>query len=294
MIDIKNWILAFRPKTLTAAIVPVVAASALVYAKGYSIQYSLIIFALLSALFIQIGTNLVNDAMDFKKGADTSERIGPKRITVSGNATFKKVMLAGSFFFLLAVLLGIPLVIEGGAPILGIGIASVICGYAYTSGPFPLAYRGMGEVFVVLFFGIVAVSGMYYLLTHQWDVDAVVLGVQIGFLAAVLIAINNLRDVATDLLANKKTLAARFGENFAKYEIAFFILATFIINIYWFQKNFFLAGMLPMFLMPRGVRLIGQIFVNKPSEIYNEFLAQSAFLHILFGVLIVCGFLSKS
>lgn len=289
----KNWILAFRPKTLTAAIVPVLAATALAYSKGYIINYSLVVYALFSALFIQIGTNLINDAMDFKKGADTEDRIGPKRITVSGEASFFKVMFAGTLFFVLAVILGIPLVYEGGQPIVIIGVISVLCGYAYTSGPFPLAYRGMGELFVILFFGIVAVNGMFFLLTHHWSLDAFILGIQIGFLAAVLIAINNLRDRETDCVAHKKTLAVRFGEKFARYEIAFFIMATFVVNLYWFQSAFYMAGMLPMFLMPRGIRILSQIFTNKPSEIYNRFLAQSAALHLLFGILIICGFLSQ-
>ncbi len=289
----KNWISAFRPKTLTAAVVPIIGATALAASKGIPLSYQLVVFALFSALFIQIGTNLINDAMDFKKGADTSERLGPKRITVSGEASFLKVMLAGSVFFLLAILFGVPLVISGGAPIIYIGISSIICGYAYTSGPYPLAYRGMGEVFVILFFGIIAVMGMFYLLTHQWTIESLILGLQIGFLAAVLIAINNLRDINTDRLANKNTVAVRFGESFAKFEIIFFILISFILNLYWFQTSYFYAGLFPMFLLPKGVRIATRIYHEKPSSIYNQFLAQSAALQLLFGILIVIGFLAS-
>jgi 1,4-dihydroxy-2-naphthoate octaprenyltransferase len=287
----KNLFLAFRPKTLTAAVVPVMAATALVKAQGFSVQYWILFFALLAALCIQIGTNLVNDAMDFKKGADTIERIGPQRITLSGNASFKRVMTLGSLFFLSAIALGIPLVLHGGAPIIWIGLVSVVCGYAYTSGPFPLAYKGLGDLFVIIFFGLVSVCGMFYLYTGSWSLDAWMLGLQIGFLASVLIAINNLRDVETDVKANKKTLAVRMGKGFARWEITLLIVLAFILNIYWIQQSLLIVALLPLAILPLGFSVIKNIFQNEPSPKYNKFLAQSAALHLLFGVLISLGFL---
>jgi 1,4-dihydroxy-2-naphthoate octaprenyltransferase len=286
----KGIVLAFRPKTLTAAIVPVIAATALVKAQGYSADLWILCFALFSALFIQIGTNLVNDAMDFKKGADTGERIGPRRITVSGHASFQKVMLLGSLFFLGAILLGVPLVLHGGFPIILIGMVSVLCGYAYTSGPFPLAYKGLGDIFVILFFGLIAVAGMAFLYTGQWSLESFLLGFQIGLLATVLIAINNLRDVNTDIKANKKTLAVRMGKRFAKWEIAILIGLSFILNLYWISKDYWLAAVLPLALLPLGYKVIKNIFNTEPSVEYNQFLAQSAALHLLFGILISLGF----
>jgi 1,4-dihydroxy-2-naphthoate octaprenyltransferase len=288
--NVKNLVLAFRPKTLTAAVVPVVAATALAKAQGHQIHFWILIFALLAALCIQIGTNLVNDAMDFKKGADTTERIGPKRITVSGSASFKKVMWMGTLFFLAAIAFGVPLVMHGGPPIVWIGLVSVLCGYAYTSGPYPLAYKGLGDLFVIIFFGIISVVGMFYLYTGLWSFEAWMLGLQIGFLATVLIAINNLRDVDTDVKANKKTLAVRMGKAFARWEIALLITMTFIMNIYWMQKSWMSAGLLPLVIMPLGFVVIKNIFQNEPSPKYNKFLAQSAALHLLFGVLISLGF----
>ena len=150
----KNWILAFRPKTLTAALVPVGVGTALPLGLGLGSKPGLAVLALISALFIQIGTNLVNDASDFKKGADTAERIGPKRVTQSGLLSPRTVLAGGLFCFLLAILFGIPLVLSGGWPLVWIGLFSVFAGYAYTAGPFPLAYLGLGDFFVLVFFGL--------------------------------------------------------------------------------------------------------------------------------------------
>ncbi len=195
---IKHWLFAFRFKTLTAAVVPIVVGTTLTMSLGYPTQTWITLCALLASLCIQIGTNLINDAMDFKKGADTHERIGPARITQSGKANFKSVMLLGVCFFLLALAFGIPLATKGGPPIVAIGLLSLLCGYAYTGGPYPLAYHGLGDLFVILFFGVIAVSGMTFLHTNEWHLEALVAGLQIGSLATILIAINNFRDSSGD------------------------------------------------------------------------------------------------
>ncbi|HEY8272471.1 MAG TPA: UbiA family prenyltransferase, partial [Pseudobdellovibrionaceae bacterium] len=150
---IKNWLIAFRPKTLTACVVPILVASALVKALHLSVDVEVVVLALFASFFIQIGTNLVNDAVDFKKGADTEKRMGPRRVTQSGLFSYKQVMLAAGLCFIFAVACGIPLVIKGGTAILVIGVLSVLMGYAYTMGPIPLAYFGLGDLFVILFFG---------------------------------------------------------------------------------------------------------------------------------------------
>ena len=288
--QIQKWILAFRPKTLTASIVPIVAASALVYAQKTELNWTIFFCALMSSLFIQIGTNLVNDASDFKKGADTEKRLGPQRVTQAGFFTPAQVMWMGTVCFILAVVFGIPLVIEGGLPIVMIGIISVICGYAYTAGPFPLAYRGLGDLFVILFFGVVAVMGMNFLYTRTWSEEAFILGLQIGFLSTVLIAINNLRDRETDILVGKKTLAVRLGPEKARFEIALLIVVPFILNFYWLQKGFFLAAIIPLVVLPLGIQIIKKIYFHQPGVIYNQFLGQSAGLHLLFGLLMSVGF----
>lgn len=287
---IKHWLFAFRFKTLTAAVVPIIVGTTLTMSLGYPTQAWITLCALLASLCIQIGTNLINDAMDFKNGADTHERIGPARITQSGKANFKSVMLLGVCFFLLALALGIPLAIKGGLPIVAIGLLSLLCGYAYTGGPYPLAYHGLGDLFVILFFGVIAVSGMTFLHTNEWHLEALIAGLQIGSLATILIAINNFRDVTGDKLANKKTLAVRFGPTFVRSEIVILISLAFALNFYWWSEGYKLPALFSLLCLPLGAVVIKNILRNEPSSLYNKFLAQSALLHLMFGVLLSIGF----
>lgn len=290
MQSIKNWLLAFRPKTLTACLVPIVVSTALVKAMQLSIDIDVVVLALLASFFIQIGTNLVNDAADFKKGADTEKRMGPRRVTQSGLFTYRQVLSGAAICFLLALACGIPLVLMGGLPILIIGFFSILMGYAYTMGPWPLAYVGLGDLFVILFFGLVAVQGVFFLHTQQWTPQAFWLGLQIGFHATVLIAINNLRDVEGDRQVNKKTLAVRLGKNFSRYEISFLALAPFIMNFYWWSLGFRLTALLPFLALPLALVVIKNVFKTEPSSVFNKFLGQSALLHLVFGLLLSLGF----
>lgn len=289
MKNIKHWILAARPKTLTAAIVPIIAASALAKFNGFSLNIQIILCALLSSFCIQIGTNLVNDASDFKKGADTTDRLGPQRVTQMGFFTYKQVMVVASLFFAAAVLLGVPLVIQGGWPIVLIGVLSVIMGYIYTAGKYALAYLGLGDLFVILFFGLIAVGGMYYLLTSAFTVETFVLGLQIGFLSTVLIAINNLRDIHTDALVNKKTLATRLGVQGSKMWIIFLIVAPFLTGYYWLFKGHMYLYIAPMLSLPLGLSVMKKIIRTEPSVAYNKFLAMASLYSLLFSVLFYVG-----
>ena len=287
------WLLALRPKTLTAALVPVVVASALVVAESHDLQLTLSLCALFSAIFIQIGTNFVNDAIDFKKGADDEKRIGPTRMTQSGRLSHRSVLCGGFLCFFIATLLGIPLVVAGGWVIVGIGLLSLLCGYIYTGGPYPLAYVGLGDFFVIVFFGLVAVMGTFFLQVHHFSVGSVVAGLQIGMLSTVLIAVNNLRDSPLDKLVDKKTLAVRFGTKFARFEIAALVFLPFLIGIYWVFEGEFLAAVLPILCFPLARNLVKHIFNTEPSPIYNKFLAQAALIHLLFGLLLTAGLLIK-
>lgn len=293
MTKAKAWILAARPKTLSASLVPIIAATGLVKGLGYVVEVWIVVCALFSSFAIQIGTNLVNDAMDFKKGADTEARIGPARVTQQGLFTYKQVMTAAALFFVIAVLFGIPLVIHGGYPIVIIGFVSVLMGYAYTSGPMPLAYHGLGDLFVILFFGLVAVGGLTYLLAGQYLTEAFILGLQIGFLSTVLIAINNLRDLETDKLVSKKTLAVRFGLTGARVWIGFLIIGPFLMGYYWIYTNRLWVYIVPLFSFPLGLSIAKKIFRTAPSSQYNIFLAQASVLSLLFSILLAIGFQIK-
>ena len=246
--------------------------------------------ALASALCIQIGTNLVNDAADFEKGADTAERLGPTRVTQSGLLHGRHVMMGAAAFFLLAALLGIPLILAGGVPILVIGVLSLVAGYAYTAGPFPLAYLGLGEVFVLLFFGLAAVKGMAYVLTGAglWP-WAEIGALQVGLQSSALLAVNNCRDIVGDRKAGKRTLAARFGERFARIEIAVLVALPYLIGLGWVAGDRPWAAALPLLTLPLAVALVRGVWSEPPSARFNVFLAQTSLLQLVFCALAAAG-----
>jgi len=213
------WLSAARPRTLGAAFAPVFVGAALAYADGVS--NGLVVAACLTgAIAIQIGTNFANDYFDFLKGADTEDRVGPTRATAAGWVTPGQMRLATILAFAALVPPAAYLVYVAGWPLLVIGITSVVCGIAYTGGPRPLAYVGLGDVFVLVFFGPVAVAGTYFAQALSVTPVALVAGLMPGLIATALLAVNNLRDVDTDTVAGKRTLAVRFGPAFARWEIA--------------------------------------------------------------------------
>ena len=281
------WLLAVRPKTLAAAIVPVLVGTALAYNAHAGLQLASFLFALGGALFIQIGTNLVNDALDFKRGADTAERLGPVRVTQAGLLSANAVLVGAYVCFGLAAVCGIPLVMRGGWPIVVIGVISILAAYAYTGGPFPLAYHGLGEVFVMVFFGIVAVGGSFYLQRLAIDLGAIVAGIAVGALAVILIAINNLRDLENDRKSNKRTLAARFGERFARGEIEWMALTVYIATgIVAYLRDWHL--LVPIATLPLAVIVVQRVKHSEGAEL-NRCLAMAGALEWLYGITFVIG-----
>lgn len=285
------WFLASRPKTLTAAFVPVFIATMLAKNDGALIDWEISLYALLAAIFVQMGTNLVNDALDFKKGADTNDRLGPVRVTQTGLLTYEQVLSGGMMCFAAALLFGIPLMVAGGWPLTVVLLLSVLCGYLYTGGPLPLAYCGLGDLFVLIFFGFVATGSVYYLQTGTVTLQAIVAGAQVGLLATVMIAVNNMRDIVGDAEANKKTMAVRFGPTFARMEVTSLILAAFLLNVYWFSRHEPLAALLPFAILPLATLLIRGVWAQQPGRVYNRFLGIAALLQILFGTLLGIGLL---
>jgi 1,4-dihydroxy-2-naphthoate octaprenyltransferase len=279
------WLLAARPKTLAAAVVPVLVGTAL---ARWS-HWPSFLGALGGALFIQIGTNFVNDALDFKKGADTHERLGPLRVTQAGLLSAEAVMRGAIVCFALAALCGVPLIVRGGWPIVVIGVTSIAAAYAYTGGPYPLAYHGLGELFVMVFFGLVAAGGSYYVQRLIVDADALLAGVACGALAIVLLAINNLRDLDNDRASNKRTMAARFGPRFARAEIAVmaavpFIAAALIAP----RRGWAFLGVLVV--LPLAA-LVVVCAMRSEGRALNRCLAFAGMLEWAFGVaFVICGF----
>ena len=277
---IRALLLAARPKTLPAAVAPVALGSALAWRLTGQFSWLLAWCTLGSTISIQIATNYFNDAVDAGKGADTAARLGPLRATAAGLLTTRQMLGAGMIMLSMAVLISLPMVAARGWPVVVIGVVSLFFTYGYTGGPVPLAYRGLGEVFVLLFFGLVAVAGTVFVQTGQWREEALLLGTQVGMLSTVLIAINNLRDRMEDAGSNKRTLAVRLGERFARIEITAFCLGPYGLWLGWSRYD------LGVDFLPAGAALVlgflvaWRVWVTPPSRAFNKFLALSA-LHLV-------------
>ncbi len=243
---LRIWLMAARPRTLPAAIAPVLVGSAASWAildetsisvgepavvSNLTDSFSWLSFlaALIGAIFIQIGTNLANDYSDAKRGADTVDRLGPVRVTASGLAAPRRVLYATWAAFGIAALAGIYLTIEVGPEILLIGIASIVAGVLYTGGPKPYGYEGLGEVFVFVFFGLVAVNGSYYVQLEELDALPLLLSVPVGLLSAAILVVNNVRDIDTDRRAGKRTLAVRLGRERTRTLFTAMVVASYLL-----------------------------------------------------------------
>ena len=284
----RAWLTAARLKTLSAAIVPVLMGSALAAHEPAAITWWVFWCALIGAVLIQIATNFINDAIDFRKGADTEARLGPMRVTQAGLLTPREVMVGAWICLAGAALCGVPLIARGGWPMLVIGLASIALAYAYTGGPFPLAYHGLGEVFVLLFFGFVAVGGTFYAHSLQLTPAALLAGFAAGSLATVLIVINNLRDVDGDRRSGKRTTVVRFGETFARAEIVFFSLAPFVAVawIAWLQDRWWL--LVTLMAVPLALLVLACVARGRGAEL-NRCLGKAGALQWAFGILFVAG-----
>lgn len=286
--SLHSWFLAIRPKTLPAAVCPVLVGSALAFqADGFQAVPALL--CLFFALLIQIGTNFANDYYDYLKGADTEERQGPKRMTASGRISLKSMRRMTAMVFLAAFLVGLALVPYGGWWLLAVGVLSIALGYGYTAGPFPLAYLGLGEIFVMIFFGWVAVGCTY--LVQAGGTNAVVLlaGTTVGALSTNLLVINNHRDVETDIKADKRTLAVRFGRGFSalEYRIWFALSLLCAVIMAALVKSFWL--LLPLAVLPLGLRLCRMIGKPQTGPVYIRMLGQTAAVMVLFCMLLSIG-----
>lgn len=286
------WWLTIRPKTLTVTVVPVAVGTALAWVEQDRINYFLALYALAFGLCIQIATNFFNDVEDWRKNADNDRRIGPRRAIQQGLATPRQLALLALLLLVIAAFLSFPLILHGGAAMAYLVVISMLCSYCYTGGPLPLAYLGLGDLFVLLFFGLAATIAPYYLQTGSISLLSTLAGIQIGLLATNLIAINNLRDHVEDGAVKKNTLAVRFGEQFSRIEIAFCSAAPFFLLPIWYVAGFKVAALLPLALFPVGNKLIEDISSTSPSTLYNGFFARAALFHLLFGCALVIGILA--
>jgi 1,4-dihydroxy-2-naphthoate polyprenyltransferase len=287
-----HWLHAARPKTLGAAVAPVIVGSVVGAEFGLvQLDYELLICTLLSCVALQVATNWFNDALDFQKGADTAARLGPQRITASGLVKAQHVMLAGALMLIVATALSVPLIQARGWPIIAIGIPSLYFCFGYTGGPMPLAYRGLGELFVILFFGFIAVTGSAFVQCGQWLPEALLAGAQIGCLSTVLIAVNNLRDAPEDATTGKRTLAVRMGQRFARWEITALAVLPFLLGAAWLHWQHSAAFFAPLVLTSvLWLRVVKQVWTQQGRAL-NSVLALSGAGLLLFSAALVWGLL---
>lgn len=285
MAGVGVWIEAARPKTLTAAAAPVLIGIGLAVAAG-GFRAAPALAALVGALLIQVGTNFANDYYDFVRGGDTAERVGPRRVTQAGLIEPAAVRAAMVVTFGAAIILGTYLIWVGGWPILIVGILSVLSGWAYTGGPFPLAYNGLGDVFVLVFFGPVAVAGTVWVQTLHFSHEAVVAGLGIGALATAILVANNLRDLPTDRAAGKRTLPVLLGRSVGRLEYTVLVVAAAALlplGMTWY-------GWTPWVLVALGaivvlVPTLRQIWVEHEANALMSALPSTARSAGLYGVL---------
>jgi 1,4-dihydroxy-2-naphthoate octaprenyltransferase len=286
--QLQIWFLACRPKTLSVSLSPVLVGTAVAWHDSGALLWLPLLTAALGAAFIQIGTNLFNDVGDFLRGTDTPERLGPKRATAEGWLTPGKVKAGAWLSFALAFLCGIYLVVHGGWPIVIIGLASLAAGWAYTSGPKPIAYGPLGECFVFLFFGLVAVGGSYYLQTLTLSPLALIAATLVGIHAAAVITVNNYRDLDGDAKSGKNTLAVRFGRPATRRIYTAEMLAPYALLPLLHSLGWLAA--LPMLSLPLAIKLISRFHREAPGPVFNNILAATAGLQLAFAILLTLSF----
>ncbi len=286
--SLRAWLLAARPRTLTAACVPVIVGTAVAWVSG-GVRWGPALAALFGALLLQVGANLANDVFDFEKGADTAERLGPLRVVQAGLLSPRAVRAGMVVVFALAMLIGVYLIAAGGWVVLAIGIASVLAALAYTGGPYPLGYHGFGDLLVMLFFGFVAVAGTALVQVDRVPALAWLAAVPVGSLITAILVVNNLRDIQTDARAGKRTLAVRLGERGAVLEYLALVAAAYVVPLLLYVTQ--QAGpaiLLPFVTLPTAVRLVRTVSSTRGRAL-NPLLGRTAMLVMFHGVTFATG-----
>ncbi|HWK29274.1 MAG TPA: 1,4-dihydroxy-2-naphthoate polyprenyltransferase [Solirubrobacter sp.] len=293
MSPLQIWLMASRPRTLPAAAAPVLVGTAYAATLG-TFHLPRFIATLLGALLIQVGTNLSNDYSDARRGADTEDRLGPVRVTAGGLVPPKQVLIATYVAFGLAALVGVYLIVVAGWELLLVGIASILAGVLYTGGPRPYGYEGLGEVFVFLFFGLVAVTGTFFAQTQHLTWEAFVLAVPVGLLATAILMVNNIRDLETDRRAGKRTLAVRLGRARARVGYALLIYVAFVTApLAWVLGGDHLTPwlLLPWAALPLAAPIVRVVRNRVDGPSLNGALARTGLLQLAFCVLLSAGLL---
>jgi 1,4-dihydroxy-2-naphthoate polyprenyltransferase len=289
---VRIWVMAARLRTLPAAIAPVLVGTSLALGNG-TFHPLAFVAALFGAIFIQVGTNLSNDYSDARRGADTEDRLGPVRVTAGGLVPPRQVLVATYVSFGLAVCCGIYLIAVAGWALLAVGAASILAGVLYTGGPRPYGYEGLGELFVFLFFGIVAVVGSYFVQVQDLPWEAFVCAVPVGLLASAILVVNNVRDLETDRRAGKRTLAVRLGRDRTRDLYVAMLAGAFVTApLPWPLGSMNAWLLLPWLALPLAVKVVRVVRGRVDGPSLNGALAQTGMLQLIFCLLYSAGILA--
>jgi len=284
--------MAARPRTLPAAIAPVLVGTAAAVDARDDLRVGALIAALIGSVFIQAGTNLANDYSDARRGADSMDRLGPVRVTASGLVAPRRVLVATWVAFGVAVAAGIYLTAVAGPVILAVGVVSILAGVLYTGGPRPYGYEGLGEAFVFLFFGLVAVNGSYFVQVERLDWLPLALSLPVGFLATAILVVNNVRDIDTDRRTGKRTLAVRLGRGRARGLYAGLLLATYVaLPVGLLAADGPAWGLLALASLPLAARPVLAVRTRTDGPALNAALAATGALLAAFSLLLTVGLL---
>jgi len=285
--------MAARPRTLPAAVAPVLVGTSLAIHAG-TFHALAFIAALLGAMLIQVGTNLSNDYSDARRGADSEDRLGPMRVTAGGLVPPRRVLVATYLTFALAILCGAYLIAVAGWALLAVGAASILAGVLYTGGPRPYGYEGLGEAFVFLFFGIVAVTGSYFVQRRDLPWEPFVLAIPVGLLAAAILVVNNTRDLETDRRAGKRTLAVRLGRARTRALFVAMIAAAFLAaQVPWVLGVLSPWLLLTLLALPLALPLVEVVRTRTDGPSLNLALARTGILQLVFCLLLCAGVLAS-
>lgn len=284
---LKAWTLAIRPPTLLIPTTQIMISTALASAFTSHINWAIAFGAWIVALLITIGTNLINDVIDFEKGDDPLNRSGRVKVIKAGLLSKSAVATAGLLSLGIACM--IPLLLSVNSEVFFLVLLSVVCGYCYTGGPYPISYLGLSEFFIFIFYGWVCIITPFYIQTGIINNEIILAASQMGLLAILPNALNNFRDRAEDILINKKTLAVRLGDRFARCEITFLTLMPFLMNFLWIYFGFLKAAFFPLILLPRAIIFIKNIWKTEPGPAINAFFKPSVLILFFFGLALMVG-----
>jgi 1,4-dihydroxy-2-naphthoate octaprenyltransferase len=290
---LKAWATAARLRTLPIPTIQVFTGTALAYSVLGAVDWLMLFYTWMVSVFITMGTNLINDVIDFDKGDNQPKKVGFLKVINAGIISRRQVLIAGILCLVLTTLFAIPLAAHAGWILFPLVLLSVLMSYCYTGGPYPLSYLGLSELFILIFYGFLCVGAAYFVQARSLSLPLFLCALQMGLLAILPNALNNFRDIYEDAEIGKNTLAVRFGKSFARWEIAVLTALPFILGLGWICFGYEEAALIPLLLLPVAFLFVRSVWITEPGPLFNRFFGLSVLVHFFFGLFLVIGFFLK-